>query len=546
MDATDHELLRQFATHRSEDAFRRLVNRHVGMVFSVARRVTDDPQLAEEVAQTTFAKLAQKAGELRPDDVPAGWLYHTARHLALRAVRSEQRRRQREHLAATMNTDEPGPSVVAEHLEAAMDQLPPADRDALILRYFEDRNLREVGHELGLTEDAARMRVNRALEKLRGVFGKLGITGSAAWLGTTLTASATASVPAGLCATITTTVLSGTALAAATTALITETTATTMNLFNLKTAAAILGAAAVTGTTTYLVQEREADRLRADYQTLNETHGKLAAEQQEARELIQLRDEQLERLKRDVADLPRLRAEVTALRKNSERLAAIESTIAAAEEETVEQALKGWLSRVDQLRKHLERAPDLWIPEIGLLEETDWLETVRRREVGTEVEGRMALNSLRHTAKKSLGSKLQNALDSFVRTTGQAFPTSVDQLAPFFDSSVDRSILNRYVIIPSSEVSNIGLVRTDDPGWVITEKAPVDWDYDSRLVVGTSGYGTSDFAADWLIPVVRAFREANGRDVTFTHFTQLMPYATTPEQRHALDVAVKKQTDRGE
>ena len=74
MDATDHELLRQFAAHRGEDAFRRLVNRHVGMVFSVARRVTDDPQLAEEVAQTTFATLAQKADQLRPDDVPAGWL----------------------------------------------------------------------------------------------------------------------------------------------------------------------------------------------------------------------------------------------------------------------------------------------------------------------------------------------------------------------------------------------------------------------------------------------------------------------------------------
>jgi RNA polymerase sigma factor (sigma-70 family) len=235
MDATDHDLLRQFAAQRSEDAFRQLVSRHVGMVFGVARRVTDDPQLAEEVAQTAFATLAQKAGELRSDDVPAGWLYHTARHLALRAVRSEQRRRQREHLAATMNTNEPGPSVVAEHLESAMDQLPPADRDALVLRYFEDRNLREVGHELGLTEDAARMRVNRALEKLRGVFGKLGITGSAVWLGTTLTASATASVPAGLGATISTAVLGGTAVAAATTALITETTATTMNLFNLKT-----------------------------------------------------------------------------------------------------------------------------------------------------------------------------------------------------------------------------------------------------------------------------------------------------------------------
>src|SRR5690606_7354838 len=86
------------------------------------------------------------------------------------------------------------------------------------------------------------------------------------------------------------------------------------------------GAAGVTGTTTYLVQEREADRLRADYQTLNETHGKLAAEQQEARELIQLRDEQFERLRRDVADLRRLRGVVDRLNRQLE-----EQRIAASE-----------------------------------------------------------------------------------------------------------------------------------------------------------------------------------------------------------------------
>jgi hypothetical protein len=132
-------------------------------------------------------------------------------------------------------------------------------------------------------------------------------------------------VPAGLGATITTSVLGGTAVAAATTALVTETTATTMNLFNLKTAAAILGAAAVTGTTTYFVQEREVERVRADYQTLHEAHGKLAVEQQEGRELIQLRDEQIERLKRDVADLPRLRGEVDKLNREMGILRKLES-----------------------------------------------------------------------------------------------------------------------------------------------------------------------------------------------------------------------------
>ena len=315
MDATDHDLLRQFNAHRSEDAFRQLVNRHVGMVFSVASRVTGDRHLAEEISQTTFATFAQRAGSLHEDDVIAGWLYHTARHLAWRVVRSEQRRRQREQIAATMNTDEPGPSVVAEHLESAMDQLPPADRDALVLRFFEDRNLRDVGHELGLTEDAARMRVNRALEKLRGVFGKLGLTASVTRLAATLPTSATVAAPAGLGTSITTAVLSGTAVAAATTAILTQTTATTMNLFNLKTAAAILGVAAVTGTTTYLVQERQAERLRVDYRALNAGQAKLTKDSQDARDTIRLRDEQIEQLLKNVSELPRLRGEVDRLNR---------------------------------------------------------------------------------------------------------------------------------------------------------------------------------------------------------------------------------------
>ena len=253
MDATDQALLREFATRRCDASFRRLVERHLALVYSVAERVTGDRGLAEEIAQTTFATFAEKSAALDADTVIAGWLYHTARNLALMTVRSEVRRRQREKIAATMNTDEPGPSVVAEHLESAMDQLKPEDRDALVLRFFEDRNLRDVGHELGLTEDAARMRVNRALEKLRGVFGKLGITGSAAWLGVTLTTSATASVPAGLGASITTAVLSGTAIAASATAIVTQTTATSMNLFNLKTAVVILATAALTSTSTVLL-----------------------------------------------------------------------------------------------------------------------------------------------------------------------------------------------------------------------------------------------------------------------------------------------------
>ncbi|GEM_PF-1030923 len=323
MESTDLELLTRFATKQCESSFHQLVNRHLGMVFSVAMRVTGESGLAEEIAQSTFIKLSEKNTADVREMVVAGWLYHTSRNLALAAVRSEHRRRQREHIAVTMNTDEPNPSVVAEHLESAMDQLKPEDRDALVLRFFEDRNLRDVGRELGLSEDAARMRVNRSLEKLRNIFGKLGITGTTAWLTATLPASATASViPAGLGASITATVLGGTAIAT-TAAIVTQTTSGTMNILNLKTAAAMIAAAALTGTSTYLVKERQVGQLRAEQAAMITDSTQLAAEHGQVMALVQSRDDQIQRLKKDVSDIPRLRGEVDRLNRDLVAMASI-------------------------------------------------------------------------------------------------------------------------------------------------------------------------------------------------------------------------------
>lgn len=319
MEASDQELLRAFVRERSEDAFRQMVSRHLNLVFATARRILGDPQLAEEVAQGVFLLLARKAGEIGNQQPLAGWLYHTARHHALNASRAEGRRRQREQTAAAMQTNEttPEPEWIAAELEGALEELPAEDRDALVLRFLDNRQLREVGVELGISEEAARKRVSRALDKLRGIFGKRGVALSTGLLTTALAAQACAAAPAGLGATIVASALTGLTAAGATAIVATQTTASIMNLFNLKTAAAILGAAAVTGTTTYFVQERAAERLRADHQMLNETHARLTNEQQEAEAIIQLRDEQIAALKRDVSDLPRLRGDIDKLRREN-------------------------------------------------------------------------------------------------------------------------------------------------------------------------------------------------------------------------------------
>src|ERR1041385_5269977 len=186
IDMDDYELLREFVLRRSEDAFSRLVERHLRMVLSAARRMIGDDHLAQDVTQNVFTTLAQKARGIQPPQVVGGWLYNTTRHLAMHAVRGERRRREREEAAAAMQSreSESDTNRVLEQLEPAMAELDADDCDTLVLRYLEDRDLREVGAEFGISEDAARMRANRALERLRAVLGRKGVGVTSVLLGT--------------------------------------------------------------------------------------------------------------------------------------------------------------------------------------------------------------------------------------------------------------------------------------------------------------------------------------------------------------------------
>jgi flagellar motor switch/type III secretory pathway protein FliN len=213
-----------------------------------------------------------------------------------------------------MNAPVSQPAVIAENLESAMDELPEEDRDAVVLRFFEGRSLREVGIELEIGEDAARMRVNRSLEKLRAIFTKLGVTGTTAGLVTMLPSGASAAVPFGLGAAIAKSVLTGTAIAT-TVAAATQTTSTAMNLFNLKTGVALAAAVAVTGTSTYLVKEEQLNELRNDLAIVQVAQNQSAADHEQALATIQIRDEQIARIKSDTAKLPELRGEIDRLNR---------------------------------------------------------------------------------------------------------------------------------------------------------------------------------------------------------------------------------------
>lgn len=209
MNTTDPELLRQFVRNGSEDAFTEVLRRHVHLVHSAAlRQVGLDARAAEEVTQSVFTDLARKASRLTGHSSLSGWLYTSTRMAAAEHRRSEARRTARENAAHAMSqllsNDGPEPdwNRLRPVLDEAMHDLDEADREAVLLRFFEKRPLAEIGERLGLSENTARMRVERALDRLHGALSKRGITSTAAAIGLALGAHAVSLAPAELAARI--------------------------------------------------------------------------------------------------------------------------------------------------------------------------------------------------------------------------------------------------------------------------------------------------------------------------------------------------------
>src|SRR5947209_3522178 len=180
----DFDLLRKYAEHRSEKAFGDLVHRHINLVFSTAMRMVNETHLAEDVTQLVFIRLAQKVEAIQRGTILTGWLYRTTRNVAQTVLRGEMRRRRREKVAMEL-TDTNGNSAsvwegLAPLLEKAMQQLKPIEQDALLLRFFEGKSLREVGQALNMSDDAAQKRVNRALATIRAYFVRNGVSIAAA------------------------------------------------------------------------------------------------------------------------------------------------------------------------------------------------------------------------------------------------------------------------------------------------------------------------------------------------------------------------------
>ncbi len=551
---SDVQLLRDYAAEGSEAAFAELVRRHADLVYSAALRQVESPDLASDVAQQLFTDLARKAGTLAvefPENASlVGWLYRGVRYESLDLRRTELRRRHREqqamqHLDAI--DDSPDWTALGPQLDAAMDELEPADRDALLLRYFQNRDLRAVGTTLGISDDAAQKRVSRAVDKLRAVLAGKGVATSAAGLAAVVSAQAVQAAPAGLAASLTAvSVAAPTVLTASTVQAIAMTTTQKVLL------GTVLAAALGTG----LYEAREAGQLRSDVAALREAQTPLNARLAE----LEAERSKLSKLSNLVASLnaenDRLQAQAIdglKLHQKAVQLADRTQREVSGADPDVQEALR-WKANKEKLHRLFAERPSQWIPELALLDDSAWLDMGRGADLSTEDGIRKAMSGLRRRAEAEFVHQISGAVREFAEAHNGSFPESVSQLTSHLQPPADSSWLNRYAVRPAEEFPSARLGGNS----VIVPLTAIDEDHDQQWIVGPNGLSFQPFkpdpvasAVNLLHPAVKAYAaDHNGREPnSVAEITNMERYLKTPEQKAAyqtLKEAMAKKIAAGE
>lgn len=309
------KLLGEYVRTGSESAFRELLTRYVDLVYSVAIRLVDgDEHTAQDVAQMVFGDLARKARTLPPAVMLGGWLHRHTCFVAANLMRGARRRQTRERQAAAdmdalRQAGNSSMADVAPILDEAINQLGSQDRTAILLRFFEQLDFRAVGGALGSTEEAAKKRVGRALDKLQQLLTARGVSLSATALGGVLAAEAVKAAPVGLVAAIAGPALAGSAAA----------TGPAVTVFKVITAfkltVSVAGAIAVTGVALLIKQHADQVRLRDENFLLRQQVEGLAAEAQGLSNQVLEANSAQNHSSDQNRELMRLRGEVSALNR---------------------------------------------------------------------------------------------------------------------------------------------------------------------------------------------------------------------------------------
>jgi RNA polymerase sigma factor (sigma-70 family) len=265
----DQQLLGELTGANSEAAFAGLVARHINLVYSTALRFTSNPHAAEEISQAVFIILARKAPALRRGTVLSGWLYQTARLTSANFMKHEIRRQRREqeaYMQSTLNTPEsPAWDEMAPLLDEAIGGLGETDRNAVVLRFFENKTAREVAAALKMSEAAAHKRTHRALEKLRKFFTKRGVASTAAIIAGVVSANSVHAAPFGLAESISTATAAKGVVASSSTLTLVKGTLTFMAWSKAKTAIVTAAAVLVTAGGASFAAPKVVHAIRAAY-----------------------------------------------------------------------------------------------------------------------------------------------------------------------------------------------------------------------------------------------------------------------------------------
>jgi RNA polymerase sigma factor (sigma-70 family) len=505
------KLLADYVQDGSEAAFRELVTRYVDFIYSAALRlVGGDAHRAQDVTQMVFVDLSRQAKTLSPEVMLGGWLHRHTCFVAAKTMRGERRRLFRERQSVEMNThtDQSGEifSRIAPDLDEAINELDEKDREAILLRFFEQHDFGRIGEHLGSTEDAARMRVNRALEKLEALLKRRGVTSTVAALSLMLLAEAVQSAPAGFVATIS--AAAGTGISAS--SAITTTKIIAMTTLQKFIVTAIVAAAAGAG----VYEARQAAHWRDEYNKLQQSQS------EDLQRLQREKDAETQRLAALNGEMAKMKTNGSELLKLREKL-----TRLSADEDA---GMKKWASRVALLKQKLEQMPNRKIPELQFATEKDWAEAAWNADLDTEDGVRQALSKLREQAINTfLNEMMKDAMKKYLAANNDIVPASLSELKSYFDVPVTDDMLANYKLLQTGKV--------DNSADLVTLTAHADDEYDtthSMSINGAwgSGYNLVEQAVN---SAINNFQMDHPGQVP-TDPSQLQPYLTQPVEPAAL------------